>query len=135
MTDTRSIMVERELAHPPERIWRALTQPELIAEWLMKFDFAPVVGHRFGVTQEWGSIDCEVLEVEPERTLSYSWGDHDLASVVTWRLTPTGRGTLLRMEQSGFTPDQPRYYHGAKAGWPRFLDNLEALLARIADRG
>lgn len=130
-TETRSILVERDIAHPPERIWRALTQPHLIAEWLMKTDFAPVIGHRFGFSADWGSVSCEVLAIEPGTTLSYSWGDHDLKSIVTWTLLPIAGGTRLRMEQTGFRPDQPNYYHGARAGWPRFLAALEQVLARI----
>ena len=130
--ETRSIVVEREIAHPPERIWRALTQPHLIGEWLMKNDFEPVIGHRFALRADWGAVLCEVLEVESNRTLSYSWGDEELKTVVTWTLTPTGTGTRLRMEQAGFRLNQPRYYHGAKAGWPRFLAALEQLLARMS---
>ncbi|MGV3479256.1 MAG: SRPBCC family protein [Sphingobium sp.] len=130
-TETRSIVVEREIGHPPERIWRALTVPHFIEEWLMKTSFAPVLGHRFDFRADWGAVDCEVLAIEPNRTLSYTWGDHDLKSVVTWTLTPTDTGTRLRMEQTGFQPDQPRYYHGARAGWPRFLAALEQLLARM----
>jgi uncharacterized protein YndB with AHSA1/START domain len=131
LAETRSVIVEREIAHPPEKIWQALTQPHLIEEWLMKNDFKPVVGHRFDFRADWGAVECEILEVEPNQTLSYTWGDHDLKSVVTWTLTPTGTGTHLRMEQTGFRPDQPRYYHGAKAGWPRFFAALEQLLARM----
>jgi uncharacterized protein YndB with AHSA1/START domain len=131
LAETRSVIVEREIAHPPEKIWQALTQPHLIEEWLMKNDFKPIVGHRFDFRADWGAVECEVLEVEPNQTLSYTWGDHDLKSVVTWTLTPTGTGTHLRMEQTGFRPDQPRYYHGAKAGWPRFFAALEQLLARM----
>jgi uncharacterized protein YndB with AHSA1/START domain len=130
-TETRSVVVEREMPFPPEKIWRALTQPHLIEEWLMKNNFNPVVGHRFNLRADWGAVDCQVLEVEPQKTLSYTWGDHDLKSVVTWTLTPTRTGTHLRMEQSGFRKDQPRYYHGAKGGWPRFFANLEQVLARI----
>ncbi len=130
-TEIRTVVVEREVAYPPEKIWRALTQPHLIEAWLMKTDFEPVVGHGFSFRADWGAVDCEVLEVEPSRRLSYSWGDHDLESVVTWTLTPTSSGTRLRMEQSGFRPDQPRYYHGAKGGWPRFLAQLEQVLARM----
>lgn len=126
-----SVVVEREVAHPPEKIWRALTQPHLIAEWLMKNAFKPVVGHRFDFSADWGKVDCEVRAVEPNRRLSYSWGDHDLSSVVTWTLTPTDNGTRLRMEQAGFRRDQPRYYGGAKAGWPQFLGRLEDVLARM----
>jgi uncharacterized protein YndB with AHSA1/START domain len=136
-TETRSIAVEREIPFPPEKIWRALTQPQLIEEWLMKNDFAPVVGHRFNLRGEWGGVlDCEVLAIEPNRTLTYSWNfDHDdpaynLKSVVTFTLTPTGEGTHLRIEQSGFRPDQKQAYGGAKAGWQKFFANLEQLLAR-----
>jgi len=129
-TATRTVVVERDIAAPPEKIWRALTQPHLIAEWLMKGDISPVVGHRFDFSAEWGAVGCEVLEVEPQRTLAYSWVGMGLDSVVTWTLTPSGSGTLLRMEQTGFQPDQKLAYHGAKAGWPRFLTNLEQLLAR-----
>ncbi|MDE1940172.1 MAG: SRPBCC domain-containing protein [Alphaproteobacteria bacterium] len=129
--ETLSVVVEREIPHPPEKIWRALTQPHLIAEWLMKNEFKPVVGHQFRFSADWGSVGCQVLAVEPTKTLSYTWGDDDLKSIVTWTLTPTDAGTKLRMEQSGFRPDQPRYYGGAKAGWPRFLANLEQVLARM----
>lgn len=131
MTETRSVIVERDLAHPPERIWRALTQPHLLAEWLMNGDIAPVVGHRFDFREEWGSIDCEVLEVEPNRELSYTWRAMGLESVVTWTLTPSDAGTHLRMEQKGFRPDQEQAYQGAKFGWAKFLGNLEQTLARI----
>jgi uncharacterized protein YndB with AHSA1/START domain len=127
---TLSVVVEREMSHPAERIWRALTQPHLIAEWLMKNDFQPVVGHRFDLRADWGVVDCRVLVVEPNRTLSYSWQAYGLESVVTWTLTPSGTGTLLRMEQSGFRPDQQQAYQGARGGWPRFFAALEQLLAR-----
>ncbi len=130
MTETRSVIVERELAHPPEKIWRALTQPHLMAEWLMKGDIAPVVGHRFDFREDWGTIDCEVLEVEPNRELSYSWDAMGLESVVTFTLTPSGSGTLLRLEQAGFRPDQEQAYQGAKFGWAKFFGNLEQLLGR-----
>ena len=133
-----SLVVEREIAFPPEKVWRALTQPLLIEEWLMKNDFEPVVGHNFNLSGEWGGVlDCEVLAVEQDRTLAYTWNfkhedaAYDLRSVVTFTLAPTNAGTRLRMEQTGFQPDQPRYYHGARAGWPRFLAALEQLLSRM----
>ena len=135
--ETRSVVVERDIPHPPEKIWRALTQSPLIAEWLMKNDFAPTVGHRFTLRGEWGGVlDCEVLAVEPLRTLSYTWNfSHDdaaynLKSVVTFTLTPTQGGTHLRVEQSGFRPDQRQAYGGANAGWRQFLGKLEQVLAR-----
>jgi uncharacterized protein YndB with AHSA1/START domain len=129
-SETLSVVVEREIPHPPEKIWRALTQPHLIEEWLMKTSFKPEVGHRFDFRADWGSVDCQVVTVEPNRTLSYTWGAHGLESVVTWTLSPTGAGTHLRMEQVGFRPDQKQAYAGAKFGWARFLENLEQVLAR-----
>jgi uncharacterized protein YndB with AHSA1/START domain len=75
-------------------------------------------------------IDCRVLAIEPNRTLSYTWEAYGLESVVTWTLTPTSTGTHLRMEQSGFLPDQRQAYGGARAGWEQFLGNLGQVLAR-----
>jgi uncharacterized protein YndB with AHSA1/START domain len=133
---TRSVVVERELAFPPEKIWRALTQPHLIEEWLMKNDFKPVVDHRFNLRKNPKPdvsivVDCQVVAIEPHKTLSYTWAAMGLESVVTWTLTPTRTGTLLRMEQSGFRSDQQQAYHGARHGWQRYAANLEQLLARI----
>ena len=131
--ETRSVIVEREFPFPPEKIWRALTQPHLIEEWLMKNDFIPVVGHRFNLSRTPRPdlnivLDCQVLVVEPNKTLSYTWGGLGLKSVVTWTLTPTSSVTRLRMEQSGFRPDQRPAYGGARSGWPQFLANLEQVL-------
>ncbi len=135
--ETRSVVVEREMPHPPEKLWRALTQPHLIAEWLMKNDFAPVVGHRFNLRGEWGGVlDCEVLVVEPNKELAYTWNHaHDdpafsLQSVVTFTLTPTASGTRLRMEQAGFRPDQRQAFGGANAGWQQMFAKLEQVLAQ-----
>ena len=137
MTEIRTVVIERDIAHPPEKIWRALTEPHLIAEWLMKNDFRPDVGHRFNLTGEWGGVlDCEVLAVEPHRTLTYTWNfshddaAYDLRSVVTFTLVPTDTGTRLRVEQSGFRPDQKQAFGGARAGWQQFLAKLEEVLAR-----
>jgi uncharacterized protein YndB with AHSA1/START domain len=128
LAETRSVIVEREIPHPPEKIWRALTQPHLIEAWLMKNDFSPIVGHRFDLRADWGSVGGQVLSVEPNKSLSYSWAAYGLESVVTWTLTPTGTGTHLRMEQSGFRPDQEQAYQGAKLGWPNFFGKLEQVL-------
>jgi uncharacterized protein YndB with AHSA1/START domain len=130
-TETRSVIVEREIPFPPEKIWRALTEPHLIEDWLMKNDFNPAPDHRFTLRGDWGSVDCQVLAVEPNRTLSYTWDALGLESVVTWTLTPTSTGTHLRMEQAGFRPDQQQAYGGAKVGWPRFFASLEQVLARM----
>ncbi len=129
-TERLSVVVERDIPHPPEKIWRALTQPHLIEEWLMKSDFKPDLDHRFQFRDDWGNVDCRVTEVEPQTTLSYTWEAMGLESVVTWNLTPTAAGTQLRMEQSGFRPDQQQAYHGAKFGWGKFFGKLEDVLAR-----
>jgi uncharacterized protein YndB with AHSA1/START domain len=128
--ETRIVTVERDIPFPPEKIWRALTEPHLIAEWLMKNDFALDVGRRFKLTGDWGSVDCEVLEIEPNRSLSYSWNAMGLESTVTFTLTKTGTGTRLRMDQAGFRTDQEQAFRGAQYGWQKFFANLERLLAK-----
>lgn len=135
----RSVVVERDLPHPPEKVWRALTQPHLVEEWLMKNDFKPNVGHRFNLRGDWGGVlDCEVLVVEPCTTLSYTWvhahedPSFDLKSVVTFTLTPVATGTHLRVEQAGFRSDQKQALGGATFGWQKFLGNLEQILSRGA---
>jgi len=128
---TRSVVVEREMPHSADKVWRALTQGALIEEWLMKNDFEPVVGHRFTLSADWGSVDCEVVAVEPNKSLAYSWDAYGLESVVTWTLTPTSTGTHLRMEQAGFRTDQQQAYQGAQYGWQKFFTDLENVLTRI----
>jgi len=129
-TETLSVIVEREIPYPPEKLWRALTQPHLIEEWLMKSDFKPVTDHRFSFRADWGSVDCQVLSIEDGKTLSYTWAAMGLDSIVTWTLTPSGTGTLLRMEQAGFRTDQKQAFHGARFGWQKFFASLEEVLAR-----
>jgi uncharacterized protein YndB with AHSA1/START domain len=133
-----TMVVEREISQPAEKIWRALTQPHLMEEWLMKSDFKPVVGHSFSLRGDWGGVlDCKVLAVDANRTLSYTWNyEHEndaynLKSVVTFTLTPTDRGTHLRVEQSGFRPEQKQAYGGARVGWQDMLEKLEKALAQI----
>jgi len=139
MTDTaatRTLVVEREFPHPPEKVWRALTEGPLIEEWLMKNDFQPVAGHRFSFRATpvpgWnGIIDSEVLVVEPNSRLSYGWVSMGLESVVTWTLTPTPEGTHVRMEQSGFPSEESASYKGAKYGWTNFIAKLEHVIAGL----
>ena len=129
-----------EMPHPPEKLWRALTQPHLIAEWLMKNDFKPVIGHRFSLRAirnlaGTASLTVEVLVVEPNKTLSYAWGagEADLAiqSVVTFIAHAGGRlARICAWSRLGFRPDQKQNYQGAKYGWQHFFGRLEQLLAR-----
>lgn len=134
--ETRSVVVERVFAYPPEKLWRALTESPLLAQWLMNNDFAPSPGHKFQFRADpqpnWnGLIDCEVLVVEPLKQLSYTWGAFGLGTTVLWTLTPAEGGTHLRMEQTGFGPNQEAAYKGATYGWQRFLGNLDKFIKEI----
>jgi uncharacterized protein YndB with AHSA1/START domain len=139
MTDaapTRTLVIEREMPHPPEKIWRALTEGPLMEEWLMTNDFQPVVGHRFQFratpVPNWnGIINCEVLVVDPISRLSYGWGALGLESVVAWTLTPTAGGTHVRMEHSGFPSEESASYKGAKYGWQKFIGNMERVVGGL----
>lgn len=135
----RTLIVERVFNHPPEKLWRALTESPLLAQWMMNNDFEPVVGRKFQFRADpvpnWnGIVDCEVRIVEPMQSLSYIWGvggspaTGGLQWVVLWTLTPADGGTHVRMEQSGFTPDQKAAYHGANYGWQKFFANLDRVL-------
>jgi uncharacterized protein YndB with AHSA1/START domain len=124
------------MPYRPAKIWRALTEGPLIAEWLMANDFQPSVGHKFTLratpVPNWnGIIDCEVLAVEPNTRLSYTWGTMGMASVVTFTLTPTETGTHIRMEQSGFPSEEGPNYKGAKYGWQMFIGKLERVVGGL----
>ena len=138
---TRSIVIERNVAHPPRKVWRALTEAPLLERWLMPGDFRAEVGHRFTLRTDpvpnWNGVtEGEVLIVEPPRRLVYRWhtvsaaGD-GLTTTVSWTLTPTPTGTLLRMEQAGFRPQDEPNYQGATRGWGRFADRLEQVLREL----
>lgn len=138
----RTLVVERVFAHSPEKLWRALTESPLLAQWMMANDFEPVVGHRFQFRREplpqWnGIVDCEVTVVEPLQRLVYSWGigggaaGGGLQWMIEWTLTPAEGGTLVRMEQSGFGLEQKANYQGAKYGWQKFFANLECTLGGL----
>lgn len=142
--DTKSIVVERTLAHPPEKVWRALTSSALIAQWLMSNDFEPRLGHRFNfratpIPNMWNGVtDCEVLEVDEPRRLAYRWnasGDEaadGLKSVVTWTLTPADGGTHVRMEHTGFRPQDEGGRQAMGGGWPRIVEGLGRVAGELA---
>ena len=136
MTTTLSLVIEKEMSYPPEKIWRALTEGPLIKEWLMDNDFQPVVGHSFQFRStpvpNWdGIINSRVMEIEPNKKLSYSWGTMGMESAVTWTLTPTTAGTHVRMEQTGFRSEQDAAYKGATYGWQKFMGNMERVVAGL----
>ena len=144
--ETESFELSWELPHAPRKVWRALTQSDLLAKWVMPNDLRPEVGHRFTFRTDpghgWdGIVYGEVLEVVPPDRLKYSWkafprpeGAYALDTVVLWTLEPSGsRGTVLRLRQSGFTPENRLAYAGARAGWGGHVKRLGELLSATED--
>ena len=138
-SQTDSISFELELNHSPEKVWRALTDPELLTEWLLPvvgFKLEPEAAFTFK-TQPYpgwdGTVSCRILEIEAHRKLSYTWvvGDMALETVVTFTLAPTASGSRLSLVQSGFKPDQKQSFGGARYGWRAMGGKLVELLARI----
>jgi uncharacterized protein YndB with AHSA1/START domain len=137
---TGSLSLEFDLQHLPEKVWRALTDPVLLTEWLLpvvELKLEPGAAFTFK-TQPYpgwdGTVNCRLLEIEAQRKLSYTWvvGDMDINTVVTFTLTPTASGTRLSLVQSGFKPDQKREFGGARYGWNMMGEKLVVLLARIS---
>lgn len=137
---TESISFDVDLHHAPEKVWRALTEPELLAEWLLPtLGFKLERGAAFTLQTQpypgWdGTVNCRVLEIEPHRRLSYAWvvGDMELDTVVTFTLEPTATGTHLSIVQSGFKPTQKQNAGGARYGWKMMGGKLVELLGRLA---
>ena len=131
------LALEFELRHSPQKVWRALTDPGLLAEWLLPvvgFTLEPGAAFTFTAPPQpgWdGTVDCRLLEADAHRTLRYTWRVGDIDTVVTFTLTPTASGTRLSVVQSGFTPDQRRNRNGARHGWTLMGGRLVDLLARI----
>ncbi|MGN6129129.1 MAG: SRPBCC family protein [Nocardioidaceae bacterium] len=132
---TATIECDEFVPHPPAAVWRALTEPALLARWWAPGDIEPVVGHRFELDLgPWGRQACRVLEVEPERLVSYTFGEGSLDSIVTWRLVPEGNGTRVLLVHEGLDLDSPlgrQAHDGMGKGWPTVL----ARLARSAQTG
>ena len=137
-SQTESIAFEFDLPHRPEKVWRALTDPALLAEWLLPVTgFEPTPGSTFSFRTDphpgWdGTVHCRILEVEEERRIRYTWvvGDF-IDTVVTFTLMPTAAGTHLSLVQSGFRPDQKQNFGGARYGWRMMGGKLVDLLARL----
>lgn len=132
MTEPAVIHCDQFLTHPPAVVWRALTDPEQHARWWAAGDVRPEVGHRFTLDMgSWGLQPCEVLDVEPERLLRYSFAGGSLDTTVTWRLEAEGTGTRLFLEHAGFDLDSPigkTAFDGMGAGWPKLLKRIEGAL-------
>jgi uncharacterized protein YndB with AHSA1/START domain len=134
---TETISFDFDLPHPPEKVWRALTEPELLADWLLPvLDLKLERGASFTFKTQaypgWdGTVNCRFIEIEPHRKLSYAWTVPFLDTVVTFTLAPTASGTRLSLVQSGFTTEQKRESGGARYGWKMMGGKLEDLLARI----
>lgn len=137
-SQTNAIAFEIDLPHPVEKVWRALTEPALLAEWLLPvFDFALEPEAAFTFKRPplpgWdGVVHCRMVDVEPQRKISYTWVVGDLDTVVTFVLTETTAGTRLSLVQSGFEPDQKQNFGGARYGWRLMGGKLVDLLATIA---
>jgi uncharacterized protein YndB with AHSA1/START domain len=136
-SQTESIAFEFDLHHPPEKVWRALTDPALLAQWLLPvvdLHLSPGAAFTFK-TQAYpgwdGTVDCRFVEIEVHRKLSYTWSVPFLDTVVTFTLAPTASGTRLSLVQSGFKPDQKQNFGGARYGWKMMGGKLVELLARI----
>jgi uncharacterized protein YndB with AHSA1/START domain len=126
------IRLEHLYAHPVAAVWRALTDPELHARWWARGDVRPVVGHRFELDMgQWGKQPCEVLAVEHERLLQYSFAKGSLDTTITWRLAPEGTGTRLTLTHEGFDLDSPlsrSAFEGMGHGWPGLLRRIDVAL-------
>ena len=135
-TDPTTIRCDQFIAHPPAVVWKALTEPDLHARWWAAGDVRPVVGHRFTLDMgSWGQQPCEVLAVEPERMIQYSFAEGSLDTTITWRLEPEGTGTRLLLEHAGFDPDSPlgqSARNGMGSGWPALLKHLGSRLTATA---
>ena len=137
-SQTDAISFEFDLHHPPEKVWRALTDPVLLAEWLLpvaQLQLEPGAAFTFK-TQPFpgwdGTVHCRMLEIEAQRKLSYTWVVGEmLDTVVTFTLTPTAAGTRLSLVQAGFKPEQKQNFGGARYGWKLMGGKLVDLLTRI----
>ena len=133
---TESLALELDLPHAPEKVWRALTDPVLLAEWLLPvagFALEPGAAFTFEAPPQpgWdGMVHCRFVEIEAQRKLRYTWAVGDMDTVVTFTLTPTASGTRLSLVQTGFKPDQKRNFGGARYGWKMMGGKLLDLLGR-----
>jgi uncharacterized protein YndB with AHSA1/START domain len=135
---SETLSFEIDLQHSPQKVWRALTEPELLAQWLLPvtgLDLAQGAAFTFNTRPVggWdGVVKCRVLENDAHKKLSYAWvvGDMELDTVVTFTLSPRPSGTRLSIVQSGFKPHQKQAFGGARYGWNMMGGKLIDLLAK-----
>ncbi len=126
-------------AQPPSEVWLYLTEPELIGLWLMACDFKPVAGHKFkfinGATTD---AYCQVLEIVPQKLLSYSWckgkseEEPTVDSVVTWTLSEKSGGTELHLLHNGFASAEDAMAHNK--GWDYCMNRMIELINTAANQ-
>jgi len=135
MIEPGVIRVAQFIAHPPAKVWQALTDPELHARWWAAGDVKAKVGHRFTLDMgNWGQQPCEVIAVEPQRLLKYAFAPGTLDTTITWRLEPENGGTRLYLEHAGFDLDSPlgkMAYEGMSNGWPGVLQRIESAIGAV----
>lgn len=135
---TEFISFDFELAHPPEKVWRALTNPVLLADWLLPVvDFELEKGKPFTLKAPpqpgWdGLVNARFLEIEPQKQLSYSWQVGDIETVVTFSLSQSESGTRVKLVQSGFKEHQKQNWGGARYGWRMMGEKLFTVLSTMS---
>lgn len=136
---SHDIRIEKILPVAPAAVWRALTDPRAIAQWLMENDFEPRLGHRFQFRAkpegEWnGIVDCEVVELDEPRRLAYAWRSARLDTRVTWTLAAVDGGTRLTLEHTGFAGTFGEMVAARlREGWQtKVLERLAEVAARPA---
>ncbi|HMS70512.1 MAG TPA: SRPBCC domain-containing protein [Saprospiraceae bacterium] len=141
----QTIRHEFSYNHPPEVIWIYLTDPDLLAQWLMPSDFKAEVGHHFMFKTKPmkklgfdGLIYCQVLEVIPNEKLVYSWKggmskeNPSLDSMVVWTLSPTPNGSKLLLEHRGFKGIKNYLsYFIMNMGWKKIGDRIAILIKKL----
>jgi len=133
MGDKTSIRLEQNLDKDPATVWTYLTTPDLVAAWWAPCTIKAEPGHRFTFDLgKWGIQAAEILAIEPEKRLSYTFAPTMIGTTITWTLAPTAGGTLLTMTHEGFDLSSmiPRMaYDGLGKGWPKMLEKLRTTVA------
>jgi len=122
-----TVVHEARYRHPVERVWRALTDQGELAQWLMPNNFEPVEGRTFWLdaSPDLGTMDCEVLAVDPPHRLRCRWTIAGAPTTVTFALTADGEDSLLRVEHDAIPAEHRASFDG---GWPEKFEDLRVVL-------